>query len=76
MFNPDARVATVRFGERRGDFRSLDQKGYPGICLPAPAELTRAFQASVLPAKWNRPIFYDGSMLHSGHIETPELTAR
>jgi hypothetical protein len=179
----------VRYaGERRGDFRPIDQKGYPGICLPAPAELTRALdllfarhlrrrfdarrtlkmhcrlslvttpvaellpyqwlchrdgvvigpresiQASVLylfrdeslggtsfyvpvrspteiavlfsdskslpaqefvrrhpiepgymrgsndyfncigtvPAKWNRLIFYDGSMLHSGHIGAPE----
>jgi hypothetical protein len=65
MFDPDARVATLRFadrhvchviddalldpdalvryaGERSDDFRPLDQKGYPGICLPAPAELTRA----------------------------------
>jgi Family of unknown function (DUF6445) len=25
-----------------------------------------------VPAKWNRLIFYDGSMLHSGHIEAPE----
>jgi hypothetical protein len=65
MFNPDARLTTLRFadrqichviddalldpdglvryaGERADDFRPLDQKGYPGICLPAPAELTRA----------------------------------
>ena len=25
-----------------------------------------------VPAKWNRLIFYDGSVLHSGHIEAPE----
>jgi Family of unknown function (DUF6445) len=186
LLDPDG---LVRFaGERRGDFQPLDQKGYPGICLPAPAHVTRALdllftrylrrrfdarrtlkmhcrlslvttpaaellpyqwlchrdgvvigpresiQASVLylfrdeslggtsfyvparqpaeiaalfsdskslaaqefvrrhpiepgymhgsnayftcigtvPAKWNRLIFYDGSMLHSGHIESPE----
>ena len=29
-----------------------------------------------IPAKWNRLIFYDGSMLHSDHIEAPQkLTA-
>jgi hypothetical protein len=25
-----------------------------------------------IPAKWNRLIFYDGSVLHSGDITTPE----
>jgi hypothetical protein len=25
-----------------------------------------------VPAKWNRLIFYDGSLLHSGDIRTPE----
>jgi hypothetical protein len=65
MFNPDARMTTMRFadrhvcyviddalldpdqwvryaGKRSDDFRPLDQKGYPGICLPAPVELTHA----------------------------------
>lgn len=190
LLDPDGLVRYA--GERSDDFRPLDQKGYPGICLSAPAELTRALdllftwhvrrrfnarrtlkmhcrlslvttpaaqllpyqwlchrdgvvlspresiQASVLylfrdeslggtsfyvparqpeeiaalfsdskslaaeefvrrhgiepgymrgsndfftcvgtvPAKWNRLIFYDGSMLHSGQIEAPErLTA-
>jgi hypothetical protein len=186
LLDPDQWVRYA--GERSDDFRPLDQKGYPGICLPAPAELTHALdrlftwhmrrrfdarrtlkmhcrlslvttpasgllpfqwlchrdgvvlspresiQASVLylfrdeslggtsfyvparpaeeivalfsdskilaaeefvrrhriepgymlgsndyftcigtvPAKWNRMIFYDGGMLHSGHIEAPE----
>jgi hypothetical protein len=186
LLDPDG---LVRFaGERRDHFRPLEQKGYPGICLPAAPELTRALdllftlhlrrrfdarrtlkmhcrlslvttplpellpyqwlchrdgvalapresiQASVLylfrdeslggtsfyvparpaeeiavlfsdskslapqefvrrhriepgymrgsnhyftcigtvPAKWNRLIFYDGAMFHSGHIEAPE----
>lgn len=211
MFNPDARVTTVRFTDHHAchviddvlydpeawvryavdhaeAFQPLEQKGYPGICQPAPPELTQALdvlftrqarrlfdsrrtlkmhcrlslvttpvsellpyqwlchrdgvtvtpresiQASVLylfkdeslggtsfyvparqpkdiaqlfsdsralssaqfaqrygiepsymlgsneyflcvgtvPAKWNRLIFYDGSILHSGHIESPE----
>ena len=186
LLDPDGLVRYA--GERSGDFQPLDQRGYPGICMPAPAELSRALdmlftrhvrrqfdarrtlrmhcrlslvttpavellpyqwlchrdglviaqresiQASVLylfrdehlggtsfyvparpaeeiatlfsdskrlsaedfvrrhriepgyirgsnefftcigtvPAKWNRLIFYDGSILHSGHIEAPE----
>lgn len=26
----------------------------------------------VVPAQWNRLVFYDGSLLHSGHIEAPD----
>jgi hypothetical protein len=40
LVDPDALLNYA--GERRTDFRPLEQKGYPGICLPAPGELTRA----------------------------------
>ena len=29
-------------------------------------------ELAVVPAKWNRLIFYDGSLLHSGHIGAPQ----
>ncbi|MGH9693519.1 MAG: DUF6445 family protein, partial [Bryobacteraceae bacterium] len=29
-------------------------------------------RTGTIPARWNRMIFYDGSLLHSGDIETPE----
>jgi hypothetical protein len=190
LLDPDG---LVRYAcERAGEFQPLEQKGYPGICLPATAEVTRnlellftwhlrrrfdarrtltmhcrlslvttpvpellpyqwlchrdgavlspreSIQASVLylfrdeslggtsfyvparqpqeiaalfsdskclpaaefarrhriepgymrgsndyftcigtvPAKWNRLIFYDGSMLHSGQIEAPQRLTR
>ena len=43
-----------------------------GVGLNYPTESNDYFElVGVVPAKWNRMIFYDGAMFHSGHIQAP-----
>ncbi len=55
----------------------LDQAGMTQVLSADPAYLCGSNQyfelLATIPARFNRAIFYDGSMFHSSHVERPDL---
>jgi len=83
----DARLGGTAFYRPRGtpaqthqlinDAQTLDDAAFQARYGVAAAYMTASNElfelTGVVPAAWNRLIFYDGGQFHSGHIERPDL---
>lgn len=71
---PEAEIR--RLYSAQSEWRDMSNEDFTQLISSPPAYLTSSnayFElTATVPAKWNRAVFYDGSIFHSAHITAPE----